>query len=296
MTLLAAIVVVAIVRGAHAAPPGSVSPSGAVAMAAEVALVVSVHHLAHLIGNLTPRQLPGGQWTDGALLAAIRRGDPIDRRPATVTWGAAWREAVQRSDAGDPSAALHVLAAWPHERADDRELQVWHSTLAFHLGRAGRLDEAIEQYGLALASGAAGEVIPYLEHARLDALVSRALLRDPVACDPPEAWLRARLGEIEAEVAPHLTHTASLLCLLLGEPSRAAALAIEAARASGLAAVDRAIVQATVAMALAAAGDLAQARQWYDDVPAWSPWHAAAGSWVRRSGRPASAELRTTGA
>jgi hypothetical protein len=70
-------------------------------------------------------------------------------------------------------------------------------------------------------------------------------------------------------------HTGAMLRLFQGDPAGAAALALQA-RAGTTNRWDRAIVDATIAVALAGAGDVEQARRYARRVPQSCPLHEAA--------------------
>lgn len=108
----------------------------------------------------------------------------------------------------------------------------------------------------------------------------RAVAQDPTPT-PFEQWedtaRTSSAGDPGPALGPEVRHTYALLLLAEGRPAEAAQEAMAALRAGdALAPVDRAAVAATVVIGLARSSDRPQARQWLEEVPAWSAWRGAA--------------------
>jgi hypothetical protein len=238
----------------------------------ELSFLVAIHQSARLLNHLVPRTT-FGHPNDGQLMfPTLAGGRAGSARPAP---GQLWADAVEASAAGRPEAAVAMSQVMVRRYGvTSSHHGVAVRAEAFHLIRAGRFTEAMTHIDALIARADDAAERAGLRAARADVLLSQSVVEGvPLAEELREELAR----DIDPAAGPELRHTHALLLLARGDDHAAAGQAQVALRdARGLAAPERASVAATITIALARTGDLAQAQRWYDEVPIWSPWRDAA--------------------
>jgi Zn-dependent protease len=259
--LLIGLPVLATLRGSRPAGPS---------WGLELMAMIAINEGSQFLTNAIPKRRDDG-FNDGAkVLWRAGRQSVFLAGPSPTDL---WHDAVRRSNAGDPSAAVQMAQEMVARVEGGSKAQAQaRLVLAVHLARGGRFVEAVEQVTGLAPDGR-------LKQGLLDTVVADLLLSDAVVNGT--ALERAQLAElatvIDPDEEPAARHTYALWLLASGQAAAAAAEAQRALReAENLDAAARAAVCATVVIALAVVGDRSQARSWYDEVPQWSPWRRAA--------------------
>jgi hypothetical protein len=213
--------------------------------------------------------------------------------PSSAGW---WRWLSHRGSAASPDQWLEVVLRHAAATRDCRlalafvegmrpcltqaVVRSWPEYVSgVALSAAGRYAEAAERLAQVRRSLPPDDVLAdAVRHVHVDALLTDAL---GAGTTPPDAVLADCAGVLgrltvdgPAAVAA-VRHTGAMLRLFQGDPAGAAALALQA-RDGTTNRWDRAIVDATIAVALAGAGDVEQARRYARRVPQSCPLHEAA--------------------
>ncbi|MGZ6804090.1 MAG: site-2 protease family protein [Nocardioidaceae bacterium] len=146
--------------------------------------------------------------------------------------------------------------------------------LAYQCCRQGRFTEGADLFEALAAREPSGPTRVALAACWADAVVSAAVAAGHTL--PPAVQTRCADAVSAARGMRGVKHSASLLSLVQGQPREALVLAEETLDEEDLQVEERAIVAATIALALAGVGEHAQARVWLEEVPVSCPLHAAA--------------------
>jgi hypothetical protein len=209
---------------------------------------------------------------DGWQLQQLRRGGvELLRRHQLQQHG----QAILR---GEPTRAIEMLLEQLAGCADDKEPR--RLTLQLHLGlqygRAGQFEQAALVFVDVLARiDTNGSDAVLLRAAWADAVLSHAVIS---GFDPEPAVLQSCQRALQAvgEDTRGVTHSRALLALVSGQLSTAVELGQASLKADKPEEEERHLIAATISLALARLGDLPAARAWLTDVPATTPFAAAA--------------------